>query len=179
MPRLALFLLLLTAATFCRAQTAVHRCVSVDGTPVFTDQPCRSMQAARIGAVQPSATPHACPATREALRQRVAAAFAAHDANALAGLMLWEGYDDREAVREIAQMRARMRQPLLGVTDDGAPPPASTSQAPVTVDAPSSTTAAPSSAAELNVHLGGVAAQEAGPLRFRVLFRAGCYWLQP
>ncbi|KGI77120.1 DUF4124 domain-containing protein [Oleiagrimonas soli] len=184
MLRLALILVLLTLASVCHAQSAVHHCVSADGTPVFTDQPCGSMQAARIGAVQPSSsrTEHACPATREALRQRVAAAFVAHDANALAGLMLWQGYGDVEAVQEVARMHRLMQHPLLNVTDgaDTSPPSAQPLSAmPPVPDADVDTTIDVMPDDDLEVHLGGVEARESGPVRFQVVTRAGCYWLLP
>jgi hypothetical protein len=177
MARAALLLLLLLAAPSCAAQTAVHHCVSSDGTPVFTDQPCDSAQSLRVGAA-PAHPEHACPATRKALRERVAAAFARHDANALAGLMLWQGYTDVEALRTLARLKQRMRQPLLEVTDAGrdttgmsgptpAPAVAESSGSPVIPEG------------DLLVHLGGVQDTPEATLRFAVLARAGCLWLHP
>lgn len=173
MARAALLLLLLLAAPACAAQAVVHHCVSTDGTPVFTDQPCDSAQSLRVGAA-PAHHGHGCPATRKALRERVAAAFDRRDANALAGLMLWRGYTDLEAVREMAQLKRQMRQPLLDVADGGTDSTAATGP-PV---APAATAPVPQEP-DLLVHLGGVQGTPAPPLRFTVLARAGCLWLHP
>ncbi|MDQ2972316.1 MAG: DUF4124 domain-containing protein, partial [Pseudomonadota bacterium] len=93
------------------AQTEIHRCVGVNGSAVFTDQPCAALQATpvqvapvaveRIAASVPP--PILCAANRAELRQSVIDAFANRDANRMAGLMLWSGYG-RGAV--IAQIRA-------------------------------------------------------------------------
>lgn len=177
MSRLALLLLLLSAAPACLAQSAVHHCVSAHGTPVFTDQPCDSVQSQRVGA-RPARTGHACPATREALRQRVADAFARHDANALAGLMLWQGYADIDAVREVARLKRLMRRPLLDVADtDLADTSTTGSTSPPAVSGPS--VPQPRVTGELWVRLSGVPDGDDSPLRFTVEARAGCLWLRP
>ncbi len=177
MARAALLLLLLLAAPACAAQAVVHHCVSTDGTPVFTDQPCDSAQSLRVGAV-PAHSEHACPTTRKALRQRVAATFARHDANALAGLMLWQGWTDTEAVREVARLKRLMRQPLLDVADAG-PDTAAMTGAP---DAPAAAATSPVPQVPepgLLVHLGGVQGAPTPPLRYSVEALAGCLWLRP
>jgi hypothetical protein len=177
MARAALLLLLLLAAPACAAQTAVHHCVSSDGTPVFTDQPCDSAQSLRVGAA-PAHPEHACPATRKALRERVAKAFARQDANALAGLMLWQGWTDIEAVREVARLKRRMRQPLLDVADAGPDAAGMTGAS----DAPATASTRPAILGPepgLLVHLGGVQEASTPPLRFTVAVRAGCLWLRP
>jgi hypothetical protein len=119
---------------------------------------------------------HACPATRQALRRRVAAAFHEHDANALAGLMLWQGYRDGEALREVARLRQAMQRPLLGVVDATGPP--SPSSAPVAPVAGAAAVPAPDLGA-LTVTLGGVQSESGAPLRFDIAARAGCLWLRP
>jgi hypothetical protein len=179
MPRVFVFLLLLLAVPVCHAQTAIHHCVSADGTPGFTDQPCSSLQSRKVGAV-PAQTSHACSATRKALRQRVASAFTRHDANALAGLMLWQGYTDAGALREVAHFQQLMRRPLLEVTDDSPADSASVPATPLPWPAQTSSTNVPAlPRASLEVHLGGVQPDNPGPLHFDVIFSAGCFWLLP
>jgi hypothetical protein len=168
-----LLLLLLLAASLCRAQDVIHHCVAANGTPVYTDQPCPSMDARSAGAVH-ARSHHDCPATRKALRTRVADAFDTHNANALAGLMLWHGFSGREAVRRIRWFRKLMRRPLLDVVDGDTPYP------PVPAyPATSSTSAEPVPEADMRIALGGAGTAGTAPLGFAVADRAGCLWLRP
>lgn len=175
MRRATVLLLLVLAAPACAAQSAIHHCVSADGSPVFTDQPCDSIASLKLGAITPD-TRHACPATRGDLRRRVAAAFGERDANALAGLMLWDGYVDNDAVREVARLQQAMQRPFLGVVDATGPP----SPASATVIAPASASSSPAADhGALVVHLGGVRPDPGAFLRFAIKARAGCLWLRP
>jgi len=123
------------------AQDGIHRCVSADGHPLFTDQPCAALQATPVNqnrdavATQtPSTTtlttpqtppPVLCASSVSELRQSVIDAFASRDPNRLAGLMLWGGYGREAVVANIRSMNALMQQPLLGIGqgDDASPPP--------------------------------------------------------
>ena len=124
MPLLRLFLLMLLAlaATPARAQTPIRHCIGANGSPVFTDQPCASVQATPAPATSLTGTPPppnppavTCAADLDQLRQAVVDAFAGADANQLAGLMLWSGYRARAAVADIRALAALMRRPLLGI----------------------------------------------------------------
>lgn len=168
---LVLSLLLLLFALKGHAQDPVHHCVATNGTPVFTDQPCARMDARPVGA-GPDNPRHACPATREALRQQVAAAFGTHDANALAGLMLWHGFTSTDAVREIAWFMKQMQRPLLDVSDSTLAPTAP-------VPAYDSSRPMPPLQAAMTVTLGGAGTKGQAPLRFTIAARAGCLWLLP
>lgn len=53
------------------------------------------------------------------LQQALLAAFASHRADQLSGLILWQGYGDRQALDGIARLQALLRQPLLGLQQDG------------------------------------------------------------
>jgi hypothetical protein len=179
MTRFALLLLLLSVAPACLAQTAVHHCVSSNGTPVFTDQPCDSAQSLRVGAIPPHSPRHpSCPTTPKALRERVSEAFTRRDPNALAGLMLWDGYRDVDAVREVTRLKRLMRRPLLDVAVTGEDAPASSATG-IPPPAASSHAYAPVAQAELLVRLGGVQVESDGPLHFALERRAGCLWLRP
>ena len=123
--RLAFLALLLLSPT-AFAQDAIHRCVAPDGQTVFTDQPCQALgaqpaaPAPQPGAAansDPSATslaPTLCAADLESLRQAVADAFAARDANRLGGITLFDGGRE-DAVASLRQWAGLVRQPLLAV----------------------------------------------------------------
>ncbi|NII09848.1 DUF4124 domain-containing protein [Oleiagrimonas sp. C23AA] len=188
-----LILMLLLPGAPVAAQTAIHRCVAADGTPVFTDQPCANLSATPVGsgrgdaAMPDHAPPHAtCPADLPSLKQRIDQAFAHHDANALAGLMLWTSYGRRSAIGEAEQLRELVKQPLLGFGDDisgpserddpafaGLPPLAPTHEYRSAPTAPS-----PPSVDALDLHLGG-RADRPDVRRYALAHRAGCVWLQP
>jgi hypothetical protein len=171
--RLALLLLLALTALPGRAQTPIYHCVGADGHPVFTDQPCASVQATPAPSTSapgaaPSLRPPAvtCAADLDELRQAAVDAFAHADANRLAGLMLWTGYGERAAVTDIRGLVALMRRPLLdvGVSGDDAPDEQSAS-----ADAPH----------ELIVRTaagdGGDGSEET---HFAIERHAGCLWLR-
>ncbi|HEY8681752.1 MAG TPA: DUF4124 domain-containing protein, partial [Rhodanobacter sp.] len=123
-----LCLILLVWVTPATAQDQIHRCIGSNGNPLFTDQPCAALQATPLTAVTkpgsagPAITlpPLLCAASLGQLRQSVIDAFAHHDANRLAGLMLWNGYGRGAAVADIRSLGVLMRQPLLdlGAGDD-------------------------------------------------------------
>jgi hypothetical protein len=167
MPALRLScLLLLSLAAFCaRAQTPIHRCIGADGQPVFTDQPCASLQAtpaASASIAPPSLRPPAvtCAADADALRQAVIDAFADGDANRLAGLMLWAGYRKRAAVADIRALAALMQRPLLGIELAG------------TADDPAAGTPA---LVVRTVATDGSGGEET---RFAIETHSGCLWLR-
>jgi hypothetical protein len=171
-------------------QTDIHRCVDASGHALFTDQTCASMQATVVSAAaKPSdnathvttlATapneppPTLCAATFNALRQSVIDAFANHNANRVAGLMLWNGYDSSAAVATIRSLTTLMQQPLLdaGPPDD-AEPASSGSTAPTNTDAPAVGT-------QLVLHLAGNdASGNPRAVHYGIVRRYGCLWLHP
>jgi hypothetical protein len=182
--RYLLFILLTLGAPALHAQTAIHRCVAANGTPVFTDQPCNSLGATRAatasgGSTQAAAPDGTCPATPAVLKARVADAFNAGDANALAGLMLWQGYGRGAAMADMRRLQSLVREPLVGfgdTTDTGADTDALPPWPPFADNASGDS----DDADILTVRLGGTtddgSAREA---RFGIVPRAGCLWLQP
>lgn len=183
------FLLLLCWAMPGHAQTDIHRCIDASGHALFTDQTCAAMQAT---AVNPAARPidnttHAttlatapseppptlCAATFNALRQSVIDAFANHNANRMAGLMLWNGYGSSAAVATIRSLSALMQQPLLdaGAPDD-AGPASSGSSAPADGDAATG-------GSQLVLHVAGNdASGHPREVRYGIVHRDGCLWLR-
>ncbi|MGA0587079.1 DUF4124 domain-containing protein [Dyella sp. KRB-257] len=133
-PLLLVFLFVLAglASASAHAQGGIRRCVDAAGRPVFTDRRCADLDAtpalpataptttaANDGNVFPDVAPTLCTADLGALRQQVTDAFASHQANRLAGLMLWDDYGERgavERIRELAALVARPR-PLLDLRD--------------------------------------------------------------
>lgn len=174
MPALrAAVLLLLLIALPGRAQTPIHRCIGADGHPVFTDQPCASLQATPAptasAALAPSLRPPAvtCALDTDELRQAVIDAFANADANRLAGLMLWAGYGTHAAVADIRALAALMRRPLVAI--DAPATGASTGEP------PESAIAAP----ELIVRtMPADGSGEPRETRFAIERHAGCLWLR-
>lgn len=168
--RVSALLLLLMFCAFAgsaRAQDAIHRCVDARGNPLFTDQPCSSQQATPVQAPAPAASAappgvpmplHRCAATTIELRRRVIAAFAAHDPNRLAGLMLWRGYGDHAAVDDLRALARLVRQPLLEIHFDDEP-------------ASASSASPPANALQVRTEGGDDAS-------FAVTHQAGCLWLR-
>lgn len=169
--RLALLLLLALAAVPARAQSPIYHCIGADGHPVFTDQPCASVDATPAPAVSstsapPSLRPPAvtCAADVDQLRQATIDAFANGDANRLAGLMLWAGYREHAAVADIRNLAELMRRPLVDIEVSGGQMPGD----PAVADGASQalivhTTADDGSTAET---------------RFAIELGAGCLWLR-
>ncbi|HET6587721.1 MAG TPA: DUF4124 domain-containing protein [Oleiagrimonas sp.] len=189
MMRFAALLVLLCLPLACSAapamQTVIHHCVDADGTPVFTDQPCASMDAVPATsdvnpfAPRSSAGPRTCPRDRKALKKRVANAFKTHDANALAGLMLWRGYSEFGAVHTVQDLADLMQWPFLGFAEAspaaGRSVPAVPGLPPLMPAMAQSTPAAPPPDV-LTIHLGR---PQQPDVTFAITPRAGCLWLQP
>ena len=184
---LPLLLLALTAvptATHAQSQNPIHRCVGAQGNPVFTDQPCASLQAVPVQAAPPAAdvpvVPGApvplqrCAATVGALRQRVIDAFAARDPNRLAGLMLWRGYGHVSAVDDVRALARLVRQPLLDIQlgDEADDDPAGTASG----EAPARASSTAATTDELRLNTGGE--DGARSVRFAITRQAGCLWLR-
>jgi hypothetical protein len=198
-----LCLLLVALASPARAQTEIHRCVGANGGAVFTDQPCAALQATPVAPAAPTSpdvdsasAPYApppilCADNPEALRQSAIDAFAAHNANRMAGLMLWSGYGQRSVVADIRSLNDLMKQPLLDIDfsssqSDPAQAPPGTQRGGIRTDsfAANQSAAAPSPAAgppdQLVLHTASTdglgTAQER---HFGVVRQAGCLWLRP
>lgn len=194
------------------AQSPIHRCVSAQGNPVFTDRSCADLRATPVtgNSAAPSSPgqgvplqppPILCARDNQQLRQSVIDAFANHDANRLAGLMLWSGYSHRAAVANIESLRATMRQPILDVDgpgDDATPFDDPTPlDDPTPSDGPTPSDTTPSAALggmpmdpfppassnpppvqQLVVHTAGTDGSGIPhALRFDIIPRDGCLWL--
>ena len=111
-------LLCLLALTACAppARAQIHRCIGANGEPVFSGQPCGNP-------VRPGnpaeATNHGfdtvCAASPQALKAAITEAFATHDVNRLAGLILWRGMDQASARSTLRSLAEWLKQPLTGI----------------------------------------------------------------
>jgi hypothetical protein len=187
----ALFcLIVLARAAPALGQSEIHRCIGRNGGAVFTDQPCAALQATPVTATAlPDAAaapagppPILCAANRADLQQSVVDAFARHDANRLAGLMLWNGYGRGSAVADIGALRELMRRPLLDIqpsddaAENGDDPPAADSDAdPFAAEVPPAFPAGD----RLVLHIAGNdGSGSPRVLRFSITRRSGCLWLR-
>lgn len=166
------------------AQTVIHRCVSANGTPVFTDRACGDLQATSTQSMPsgsgsaPSALsgappPILCAANFAQLKQAVIDAFAIGDANRLAGLMLWDGEGHGAAVADIRALHALMRQPLVDIGPDPPNDPALAESA--------AASPAPASGESSELVVRTTAADGSGvphETRFTVARQSGCLWLR-
>ncbi len=203
-PSPVLLVLALGATPVAYAQGAIHRCVDPAGHPVFTDRRCATLDATPVlpaatstppvGPPSPNQAGQLCAADPAVLRQQVLEAFARHQPNRLAGLMLWDDYGERGAVGQIRALGALVDRPLLDLRDDGdvaASRTAGTGPAPSIYDpsrplreqlddrsAPIQATVA---AQDLQALVAVTRGADGSPqdTRFAVEPRAGCLWLLP
>jgi hypothetical protein len=179
------FILLIWAAP-ATAQNPIQHCIGANGSPVFTDQPCTALQAASVDpAAKPSESSHPleppptlCAATLDELRQSVIDAFANHDANRLAGLMLWNGYGHGAAVADIRELSTLMQRPLLDLSPARDSPPAGNGSS-ADPFAPTTPPAPPPVSDQLVLHTAGTdGSGSPHELRFGIVRHAGCLWLR-
>lgn len=184
LPKILCLLALFACATLAHAQTAqpVYRCIGAHGEPVFSGQPCGTPAAAggTSAHVQGAGFSAVCAASPEALRQAIAEAFAAHDVNRLAGLILWQGMGQASARNTLRSLGAWLKQPLTGIAftraagppfadADAGPPPVTTSGEPANA---SSVAALPPTG--FDVSTGGV---DGVTRDFGLIESGGCWWL--
>ncbi len=201
--RIRLLLLLFLLPMSAAAQEGIHRCVGPDGNPLFTDQPCAALQATPVPDAPAATATHAitpqepampppvlCAASVPELRQSVIDAFGRHDANRLAGLMLWAGYGREAVVADIRSLSELMQRPLLDVgeaSEDTAPAPAQSSDMgnlersmdSAGVSTPPSAPSPPPADRQIVVR---TAANDGSGVphetHFAVVRRSGCLWLR-
>ncbi|MGH8171786.1 MAG: DUF4124 domain-containing protein [Rhodanobacteraceae bacterium] len=175
----------IAACTLAHAEgQLVHRCIGAQGEIVFSGLPC--------GTPAPSAAPSTsastalaartapvnCPASVETLRTLISEALARRDANAIAGVMRWDGVGGaaaRQRMKDIAELAER---PMLGIDTSGGEisPDALSPAAPVEGDEPAQR-APESSATILTVRTGGSEDGGSREHEFGIVRSEGCYWL--
>ncbi|TAN08355.1 MAG: DUF4124 domain-containing protein [Rhodanobacteraceae bacterium] len=174
-------LALLAWAPLVHAQTAVYRCLGAQGEPVFSGEPCGTPAppaGTRAGAASPSAPfKGVCAGSPTALKDAIAGAFARHDVNHLAGLILWRGMGTGSAHATLGSLAAWLQQPLAGITlaYAGGPLPAQPDQTPGAAT-PSRSTATAARGRLVGVSI-ATAGNDASTRDFGVMEMGGCWWL--
>jgi len=147
----------------------VHRCVGLHGEIVFSGDTCAATDAA-AGAVSGSAATapvpaaDSCPASPAELRERVVAAIARHDPNAIAGMLRWQGVGAEAAHSRLRALRDLVKHELLAIDSaDG------------TATAGADRAAAPTEG--FRVRTGGGDAGGVHEQAFGIEAEGGCYWL--
>lgn len=158
--------LLLAPAAFAQGAPggqAIHRCVGTHGEIVFSGIACAAGTLANAPPVADHAAPilsnETCPASREALHDRIGAAIARHDPNALASLLRWRGIGTRAASERLRALRDLVRRPLLAIDDGDAGNGADTADD------------------TLRVRTGSNESDGVREHRFGVELEGACYWL--
>jgi hypothetical protein len=181
--KLLCLLALLTCAPFAHAQHAqpVYRCIGAHGEPVFSGQPCGTPAPAPAtnAPAQASAFSAVCAGSPQALRQAIAGAFAAHDVNQLAGLILWNGMGQNSARATLRALAAWLKQPLTGIAIARAagPPLADANAGPSpasTTEPASASSVAASPPTGFDISTGGV---DGTTRDFGLVESGGCWWL--
>lgn len=164
MQRTLLARVLACAALACSGDSAlsqdgdgqrVHRCVGAHGEIAFSGLPCgadgRSGTGTDATATPPEPPPaDSCPASPSQLRDRLAAAIARHDANAVAGMIRWHGLGGEAANQRLRELRELVRHPLLALDPGDV----------------------------LTVRTGSGATGGVRSLAFGIDAEGGCYWLR-
>lgn len=114
------------------AQT-VHRCLGQHGEVVFSGTPCGAIYPLSPGAnssmpIVPWSTGGVCPTSAADLRARTTDAFDRHDANALAGLIRWDGVGAAEAKRRMRELAVVVDRPSIRIDFETENSPASLSE---------------------------------------------------
>jgi hypothetical protein len=181
-PELALAVALIAPCALAHAQgQTVHRCIGAQGeiefsgvacaTPLPSAAPSSSSASSPMGR---SIAPVNCPASVETLRSLIADALARRDANAIAGMMRWNGVGGaaaRQRMREIAELAAR---PMLGIDASGSVELTAVAQ---DTSGDSAIVPLPSPAQTLLVRTGGSEDGGSREHEFGIVHSDGCYWL--
>lgn len=190
------YLILYCLSGQAMAQTTIHRCIGANGGAVFSDQPCAALQATPVGASKPPTAvstadastappPILCAASVGKLRQSIIEAFARHDANRLAGLILWDGYSEDSVTGDIQSLNKLVKEALLDInvpgtagTNSGPAPAQSLGGIELDPFDPATPTA-PAPAPDGNRLLLHTAGNDGSQeRRFDLVRRAGCLWLR-
>lgn len=171
----------LSASAFAAPHVAIpgmNRCIGADGSRVFTDRPCDTVDA-RPAPVAPAAPANArlaepptaryCARSAKTLREQVEAALASGDGNQLAALYDWRGSGKANAYAVMARLEALASSRVVAVTlthstERSQDPELGAEAAQVPPDS-------------LRIELGPDGQSNGGIAEFRIVRAAGCLWL--
>ena len=150
---------------------SVHRCIGAQGEIVFSGLPCGAAGTTDAPSSAPpdierSIAAPVCPASADALRSLIAQALARRDANAIAGVLRWDGVGGAEARRRLSELAELATRPLLGIDLDGSGEAAAGDPA-----------AALPAALTVRTGSGGDGDGGTREHEFRISTSGGCYWL--
>lgn len=161
------------------AISGLNRCIGADGSTIFTDRPCDTVDArpAPVAPATPSSTsadelPLArfCARIAKTLIQQVEAALASGDGNQLAALYDWRGSSNAGANAVMPRLEALAQSRVVAVTVAHS---AERSQ-----DQELAAEAAQAPPDTLRIELGPDAQSNGGMAEFRIVRAAGCLWLR-
>ncbi|HEU0276820.1 MAG TPA: hypothetical protein VFQ95_03225 [Rhodanobacteraceae bacterium] len=156
----------------------IYRCVGAQGEPAFSGEPCGApASTASTAGTRGSGFGDHCAASPDALRHAIGQAFATHDVNRLAGLIVWRGIDQASARSELRQLATWLQQALTGITviyAGGVPPGDTSASATTDTDAQPATD---SSAGRVPVGLLVSTSASANPRDFGIAPMGRCWWL--
>ncbi|HJR13522.1 MAG TPA: DUF4124 domain-containing protein [Rhodanobacteraceae bacterium] len=171
LPKILCLFALLACAPLAHAQ--IYHCIGAHGEPVFSGQPCGNPapSSSNAGAAG-NALGGACAASPQALRQAIGNAFATHDVNRLAGLILWRGLDQASARNTLRSLAEWLKQPLTGIAIARAagPPFGGTDSPPDASTGAANAALPPPTGFEIST-------AEGGTRGFGVTEFGGCWWL--
>jgi Domain of unknown function (DUF4124) len=171
--------LLVLAACAPLAHAQVYRCIGAHGEPVFSGEPCATPASSGTNAASPgNGFGATCAVSPGALKQELANAFATHDVNRLAGLILWRDMDQASARTALRALTAWLKQPLTGIAMGYATGPpfveAGPSPAASAGDPASGSSVATQPPTGFDISTGGV---DGSTRDFGVTETGGCWWL--
>lgn len=144
------------------AAQRIHRCQGEHGEAVFSERPCAPGrdQAGKLVAAEKTlepAPPPSCATSAEEIERRLRAAIARHDANAISGLMRWQGYGSAGIGARMLRLRELAAEPLLDLLSTGD---------------------IGTSSAGLRLRVGGTGGRELQEENFSLISDGGCFWLE-
>jgi hypothetical protein len=167
---------LLLCAPLAHAQ--IYRCIGVHGEPVFSGEACApgaSPRSAGDIAARSGGFTAACATSPGKLRKATAEAFDTHDANRLAGLIVWRGVDQTLAQATLRAFTVWVQQPLAGIALAYANgPPDAHAGAVSGGHAADATGPASGQLSSIEISTGG---DDGSTRDFGVLRFGGCWWL--
>lgn len=174
-PKILCLLALVACAPFAHAQ--IYRCIGAHGEPMFSGRPCGppAPPPGQVSATQGSGFGSVCAGSPQELRHAIAQAFADHDVNRFAGLVLWRGMNQASAQATLRSLAAWLKQPLSGIAIVSAagPPFADTGPSPAASAGDQAGSAvAQATGFEISTGGGDGHARDFGVTEF-----GGCWWL--
>lgn len=166
-------------ATPAAPLTGMNRCIGADGSTIFTDRPCDTVDARPAPEAPKTASstladelPLArfCARTAKTLLEQVEAALASGDGNQLAALYDWRGSSNAGANAVMPRLEALTQSRVVAVTVAHS---AERSQ-----DPELAAEAAQAPPDTLRIELGPDAQSNGGMAEFRIVRAAGCLWLR-